>query len=315
MLDFANLGYTKPLYILPFDHRATFAKQMFGKGSILDLNSEEKEAIREFKMLIYKGFKDAVEKLIPTDAAAILCDEEFGSEILIDALHNGFLTLLPVEKSGQTEFDFQYQDFGQHIEKFYPSFVKALVRFNPDDAEELKQRQKGKLKQLSDYCHENNHKFLLEVLVIPTETQFKDVGSQLGFDRKLRPNLAEEVVKDFQDFEIEPDVWKLEGFGKEEDYEEIIKAIKRDGRTNVNLIVLGRGGSAQDVEKWLEVGEKEEIFEVGGKVEGVIGFAIGRTVFWQAIEKFHKREIGKAEVIQTVSANFQKFYKIFTSAS
>ena len=80
-------------------------------------------------------------------------------------------------------------------------------------------------------------------------------------------------------------------------------------------MVLGRGGSIEEVDRWLEVGEKEEIFETGGKVEGVIGFAVGRTVFWEALEKFHRREIGKAEVIQTVSANFQKFYKVFTSAS
>ena len=314
MLDFSNLGYTKPLYILPFDHRATFAKKMFGKSSITDLDFEEKESIREFKMLIYKGFKDAVGKLIPTDFAAILCDEEFGAEILIDALHNGFLTLLPVEKSGQTEFDFQYADFGEHIKKFHPALVKALVRFNPNSVEDLKQRQKEKLKKLSDYCHENSHKFLLEVLIIPTETQLKDVGSQLGFDRKVRPILAEQIIKDFQDFGVEPDVWKMEGFEKEEDYKEIIKTIKRDARVNVNLVVLGRGGSVEDVEKWLEMGEREEIFEVGGKVEGVIGFAVGRTVFWEALEKFHKREIGKAEVIETVSANFQKFYKVFTSS-
>src|ERR1035437_5601152 len=145
MLDFANLGYTKPLYILPFDHRSTFAKKMFGKNSILELDSQEREAIREFKMLVYKGFKDAVEKLIPTDFAAILCDEEFGSEVIIDASHNGYVTLLPVEKSGQTEFDFQYEDFSGHIQEFRPKFVKALVRFNPADAEDLKQRQKEKL--------------------------------------------------------------------------------------------------------------------------------------------------------------------------
>jgi len=291
----------------------TFVKQIFGKNAISDLSPEEREAIREFKMLIYKGFKDAVEKLIPTDSAAILCDEEFGSEILIDALHNGFITLLPVEKSGQEEFDFQYQDFSEHIEKFHPKFVKALVRFNPVDVEDLKQRQKLKLKQLSDYCHEKGHRFLLEVLIIPTETQLKEIGSQLSFDRKMRPDLAVKVIKDFQDFGVEPDVWKLEGFEQEEDYKEIIKTIKRGTRDNVNLVILGRGGSAQDVEKWLEVGEREEIFETGGKVGGVIGFAVGRTVFWDAINKFHKRQIGKAEVIQTVSANFQKFYQIFTS--
>jgi 5-dehydro-2-deoxygluconokinase len=315
MLDFTNLGYTKPLYILPFDHRNTFAKKIFSKDSITELNPQEKEAIREFKMLIYKGFKDAVEKLIPTDAAAILCDEEFGEEVLIDALHNGFLTLLPVEKSGQTEFDFEYADFGQHIEKFQPSLVKALVRFNPADPEDLKQRQKLKLKQLSDYCHENKRKFLLEVLIIPNETQLKDIGSQLGFDRKLRPNLAVEVIKDFQDFGIEPDIWKMEGFDREEDYQDLIKAMKKDGRENVNLIVLGRGAKEEEVEKWLEIGAKEEVFEIGGKVEGVIGFAVGRTVFWQAIERFHKGEIGKAEVIQTISANFQNLYRIFTSTS
>ena len=315
MLDFANLGYTKPLYILPFDHRLTFAKKMFGKNTISELDPQERETIREFKMLVYKGFKDAVEKLIPTDFAAILCDEEFGSEVLIDALHNGFITLLPVEKSGQDEFDFQYADFEQHIQRFRPKFVKVLVRFNPAETDDLKQRQKEKLQKLSDYCHENKQLFLAEVLIIPTETQLADVGSQLGFDRKLRPVLAEQVIKEFQDFGIEPDVWKMEGFNKAEDYKEVIKAIKIDGRVNVNLIVLGRGGSIEEVETWLEVGEKEEIFLTGGKVEGVIGFAVGRTVFWEAIEKFYKREIGKAEVIQTVSANFQKFYKIFTSTS
>jgi 5-dehydro-2-deoxygluconokinase len=315
VLDFTNLGYTKPLYILPFDHRTTFAKKIFGKDSITDLNPQEKEAIRELKMLVYKGFKDAVEKLIPTESAAILCDEEFGAEILIDALHNGYITLLPVEKSGQAEFDFQYTDFGQHIERFHPSFVKALVRFNPSDADDAKQRQKTKLKELSDYCREHNHKFLLEVLIIPIEAQLKDAGSQLGFERKMRPVLAAEVVKDFQDFGIEPDIWKLEGFEKEEDYKEIIQTIKRGGRENVNLIILGRGAREEEVEKWLEVGAKEEVFETGAKVEGVIGFAVGRTVFWQAIEKFHQGEIGKAEVIQTVSKNFQNLYKVFTLTS
>jgi 5-dehydro-2-deoxygluconokinase len=220
-----------------------------------------------------------------------------------------------VEKSGQEGFDFQYEDFAGHIEKFHPQFVKALIRFNPVDAANLKQRQKEKLKKLSDYCHENNYLFLLEVLVIPTEQQLKEVGTKQMFDVKLRPELAVEVIKDFQNFSIEPDVWKLEGFNQAEDYKEVIKAIKTNGRVNVNLIVLGRGGSPEEVEKWLEVGEREEIFETGGKVEGVIGFAVGRTIFWQALEKFHKGQIGKAEVIQTVSANFQKFYQIFTSAS
>ena len=124
-MEFADLGYTKPLYILPFDHRATFAQKMFGKNSILDLNAEEKEQIREFKMLIYKGFKDSLEKLVPTDYAAILCDGKFGSEILLDALHNRFNTILTVEKSGKEEFMFQYPDL-QSISK---NSIRLLPKF------------------------------------------------------------------------------------------------------------------------------------------------------------------------------------------
>jgi 5-dehydro-2-deoxygluconokinase len=312
VIDFAKLGYTKPLYILPFDHRATFAQKMFGKDSILDLNEEEKELIREFKMLIYKGFKDALERLIPTDYSAILCDEQFGSEVLLDALHNRFNTILTIEKSGEDEFKFQYDDFADHIRKYHPTFAKVLIRYNPADSDDLKNRQKKNLKLVSDFCHEENYKFLLEALVIPSKEQFKEAGTKDGYDRKFRCDLTVDVIKDLQDFGIEPDVWKLEGFEEVLDYEKVIKTIKRDGREFVNLVVLGRGANEDKVDKWLEIGAKEEWFEVGSSVEGVIGFAVGRTIFWEPLEKFYKGEIGKSAVIQKVSENFQKFYRVFS---
>ena len=315
MIDFTSLGYTKPLYILPFDHRATFAQKMFDKDSVLDLSPEEKELIREFKMLIYKGFKDALEKLIPTDYAAILCDEQFGSEVLLDALHNRFNTILTIEESGEEEFKFQYPDFEEHIQKYHPTFAKVLIRYNPVDKEDLKQRQKKKLKLVSDFCHEENFKFLLEVLVIPTKSQLRDAGNKDIFDRKFRCDLTVEIIKDLQDSMIEPDVWKLEGFEEIKDYEKVVKAIKKGGREFVNLVVLGRGANEDKVDEWLTTGAKEEWFEVGSKVEGVIGFAVGRTIFWDVIEKFYKGEISKAAVIQTVSENFQKFYRVFSPLS
>jgi myo-inositol catabolism protein IolC len=312
-MEFADLGYTKPLYILPFDHRATFAQKMFGKASILELNEQEKELVRELKMLIYKGFKDALEKEIPSDYAAILCDEEFGSAVLADAQLNGFNTLLTVEKSGENEFKFQYADFEEHIQKYHPTFAKVLVRYNPQDDEALKIRQKKNLKRVSDFCHKNAYKFLLEVLVLPTDKQLKIVGTKNAYDRELRPTLAVEVIEDLQNFSVEPDVWKLEGFDRKEEYERIVRAIKKNGRENVNLVILGRGANEDMVEKWLEIGAKEEWFEAGAKVEGVIGFAVGRTVFWDAIVRFHNGEIAKSEVIKIVSENFQKFYRLFAS--
>ena len=73
---------------------------------------------------------------------------------------------MPVEKSGQNEFDFQYGDeFGAHIETFDPDFAKVLVRYNPDGDAEMNARQTERLKRLSDWLHEHDRKFLFELLV------------------------------------------------------------------------------------------------------------------------------------------------------
>lgn len=304
-MDNSKLGYNKPLYILPFDHRSIFAQKMFNLQSISELNEDQRHSIKEFKMLVYKGFKEAVNNGVQRDYAAILCDEEFGSEVLIDAKHNGFVTILTIEKSGSEEFEFQYgEDFGDHINKYKPEFTKVLIKYNPADSEELKQRQKNKLKILSDYSHENKYKFLSEVLVLPTKEQLDEVnGNREEYDMKIRPGLTVEVIKDLHSSGIEPDVWKLEGFDSEESYKEIVETAQTDGREKVGLVILGRGADEEKVDEWLKI---------GSKVKGVTGFAVGRTVFWDSLEKFYKGEIGKAEAIKTIGANYQNFCNIFT---
>jgi 5-dehydro-2-deoxygluconokinase len=301
-----KLGYHKPLYILPFDHRRTFAQNMFGLKRVEDLNFEQRELIKEFKMLIYKGFKKAVETGIPTDLAAVLCDEEFGSEILLDAKHNGFVTILTIEKSGEETFKFQYDNYQQHIERFKPTFTKVLIKFNPEDSIVSKKAQIENLKKISDYSHKAGFKFLLEVLVIANIKQLHEAkGSRDIYDTKLRPNLTIKAIREIQEAGIEPDIWKLEGFDSPKDYKNIVLQVKSGGRDNVNLVILGRGAEEEKVDRWLKI---------GAKVEGVVGFAVGRTVFWEALEKFHRGEISKKEVIDKIASNFLHFYNIFTSS-
>ena len=301
-----NLGYNKPLYILPFDHRATFAQKLFNKNSLGDLSEEERAKIREFKKIIYEGFKKSIEGGISKEYAAILVDEEFGDEVLNEAKQNGYITILTTEKSGQEEFDFQYgNEFQQHIQKYDPEFVKVLIRYNPEDPEDLRHRQLTKLKTVSDFCKEKGYKFLLEVLVIANEKQKEEAeGLKEKFDEILRPALTVADIKELQDFGVEPDVWKLEGFDREEQYKEIVEAAKENGRDNVSLVVLGRGEGEEKVDEWLEV---------GSKVAGVIGFAVGRTVFWQSIVDYKNGTKNREESVKQISENFTKFYKIFTS--
>src|SRR5271169_2001797 len=118
-----TLGFDRPLYVLPFDHRGSFETGMFGwKGA---LAPEQTAQIAATKQVIYDGFKAAVAAGVPKEKAGILVDERFGAAILRDAAAQGYVTACPTEKSGQEEFDFEYgEDFTKHIEAFHPTFCK-----------------------------------------------------------------------------------------------------------------------------------------------------------------------------------------------
>jgi 5-dehydro-2-deoxygluconokinase len=157
-------GYDKPLYVLPFDHRATFSRTMFGwEGA---LGPEQTAQIAALKEVIYDAFKAAVADGVPKGRAGILVDEQFGASILRDARNQGFITASPAEKSGQDEFDFEYgPDFARHIEGFDPTFCKVLVRYNPEGDKELNRRQAAQLARLSDSLHASGRLYMFELLV------------------------------------------------------------------------------------------------------------------------------------------------------
>src|SRR5208337_3697563 len=110
-----TLGFNQPLYILPFDHRGSFQKNMFGWDG--KLTPEQTAEIAGAKRVIYDAFRKAIQTGVPKGKAGILVDEQFGAAILREALAEGYLTACPAEKSGQNEFDFEYgDDFGKQIE-------------------------------------------------------------------------------------------------------------------------------------------------------------------------------------------------------
>src|SRR6201993_585024 len=163
-----SIGYDKPLYIQPFDHRGSFQTKMFGwKGR---LTEEQTAQIAAAKQVIYEGFKAAVAAGVPKEKAGILVDEQFGAAILRDAAASGYTSACPAEKSGQDEFDFEYgEDFAKHIEAFRPTFCKVLVRYNPEGDEAQNLRQSARLEHLSDYLHSESNSLLMFELLVPAE--------------------------------------------------------------------------------------------------------------------------------------------------
>src|SRR3712207_5997489 len=200
-----SLGYSGKLYVLAFDHRGSFQKKMFGIEG--DPTPEQTETIADAKHLIFEGMLKAAEEGIDPSCTGCLVDEQFGVPrgVPEQAKENGLLLAMPVEKSGQNEFDFEYgDDFGAHIEKFDPDFSKVLVRYNPDDDRELNERQLGRLKRLADWLHENDRLFLFELLVPATDDQLEKVGGDSDrYDSELRPELMRRAIEEIQNFGID----------------------------------------------------------------------------------------------------------------
>jgi len=301
-----TLGFDKPLYILPFDHRGSFVTKMFGWHG--GLTPEQTGEIAAAKEVIYDGFKSAVTAGVPKEKAGILVDEQFGAAILRDAAANGFVTACPAEKSGQDEFDFQFGgDFAKHIELFKPTFCKVLVRYNPGGDAVLNQRQSARLRQLSDYLRgKSRSRFMFELLVPAEKAQLDRLrGSTKAYDLDLRPKLMVQAIKELQDAGVEPDVWKIEGLDRREDCEEIVSAAHRDGRDKVGCIILGRGEDDDKVREWLTT---------AAGVKGFIGFAVGRTDFWNPLVDFLARKITREAAVAEIAGRYREFVGIFEKA-
>jgi myo-inositol catabolism protein IolC len=295
-------GYMRPLYLLPFDHRASYISGLFGWKE--PLNVEQVVTIANSKQVIYAGFQRAIADQVPKDRVGLLVDEEFGAAILRDAVSKGYITVASVEKSGQEEFEFAYgEDFAQHIEAFHPTFAKVLVRYNPEGDASLNQRQAGRLKRLSDYLHQAQTLFMFELLVPASSMQLEQFeGDTNAYDLELRPRLMMQAIQALQDAGVEPDVWKVEGLDRQEDAVKVVEIARRGGRNSVGLIVLGRGAERGRVERWLKT---------AASVPGFIGFAVGRTSFWQPLVDVEAKRISQEEAAIRIARNFEAWIRIF----
>jgi myo-inositol catabolism protein IolC len=299
------IGYDKPLYILPFDHRASFEKGLFGFTA--PLTPEQTATVAASKQVVYDGLKLALTKGVPREAAGNLVDEQFGAAILRDARAQGLITCCPAEKSGQDEFDFEYGDkFRDHIAEFKPTFIKALVRYNPEGDEAMNRRQAARLKELGDYAHQQGEKFMFELLVPMTKDQSDRLeGDQHLYDLHLRPSLMIAAIKELQGLGVEPDVWKIEGLDRREDAAAVAAATRHDGRDKVGCILLGRGSNEAGIVAWLQA---------AAPLPAYIGFAVGRTSFWNPLAALRDKKMSRDQAVAEIADNYLKWVRTFEAA-
>ena len=302
MID-SSLGYDKDLFILPFDHRSSFEVGLLGvQGRAA--GPQEVRQLSAYKRVIYEGFLQALERGVSAGSAAILVDQKYGDALLADANQRGITTCTSVEKSGQAEFDFEYgEEFGRRLHDASPTFAKALVRYNPGGDSSVNERQRRRLKVLSDYAHSEGYKFMFELSVPATEGQLTSVDQdRSSYDFNLRPELMAQAINDLQEAGVEPDVWKLEGTDDLAAARSVVAKARAGGRSGVGVIVLGRGEDEKRVHDWLAI---------GAQTPGVIGFAVGRTVFWRPLVEFKDGSISRDEAVSRIAGTYQRLQRLF----
>jgi myo-inositol catabolism protein IolC len=119
----------------------------------------------------------------------------------------------------------------------------------------------------------------------------------------LRPELMRRAIEENQNYGIEVDVWKIEGVEEQSDAEMLAEQTRKgEGRENVKCVLLGRGASDEKVDHWLRQ---------AAPVEGFIGFAIGRSIWWDALKSWLGKDISREDAATQIADNYLRFVEVY----
>jgi myo-inositol catabolism protein IolC len=288
-----------PLFILAMDHRESFGKTLFGvKDDAPD--SAQAAAMEAAKRLIFEGLQTALPS-VTSGRAGVLVDERYGQDVVAAARSGGppVVLAVPVEASGHDWFTLEWGDqWLEHVETVKPGYAKVLVRDNPDFDTDRREAQLSRLTQVSARLTEVGVPLLYELLVPATDAQLDQAGHDVGaYDRDIRPGLVVRVIADNQAHQVEPALWKVEGLETVGAARQVAGQAKADGRT-ADLIVLGRDAPTEGLDHWLEV---------ASQVDAFVGFAIGRSIWEDAIREYEASDRGQRAADRARSAIAERY--------
>jgi len=293
------------LFLLAMDQRDSIEEKLYR----LDAAPTPVEAasIAANKLLVYRGLLDAVADLPDGARPGFLVDEQYGASAAVLARDGESIALaMPLEASGQQWFDFAYGEaWRTHAEFFRPDHAKVLVRDNPGLDMGDRAQQAQRLAEVSAWATAGGHALILELLVPATDDDLAKVDGNVDrYDDEIRPRLTVQAMEFLQDRGVEPAIWKIEGLARRESAERIAATARRDGRS-AQCIVLGRHAPAEQLNEWLRI---------AAPVDGFLGFAIGRSIWWDVVEGRLAGELDEAEARKRIAANYTGFVRTYLDA-
>jgi myo-inositol catabolism protein IolC len=285
------------------DHRNSFAETILGVPK--ERNSSELKKLRDAKVVIYEGAREALAEGISGGRGGVLVDEHLGSQVARRAKQDGFVLAMPIEKSGTELFELEYgEKFAAHVEKFDPDFFKVLVRYNPADDESTRVTQIQRLSRISEWAQEVGRQWLFELLIPPTGQQLAQYEDQYHFDVRARPSLTAETITAMREGGVHPTVWKLEGYETTEGAEEVLRTVSADIEHPAECIVLGRNAPMSRVEHWLET---------AAPLSGFAGFAVGRSIWQEPLQGLLAGQIERSEAVGSIAGRYRTLIEDYTA--
>jgi myo-inositol catabolism protein IolC len=291
-----------PWFVLAVDHRRPHLGALLGLPD--EPGPEHAATIGAVKAAVAAGVDAAIGAGADPASAGLLIDEEHGTAPARSAVAAGRLVVMPVEDSGRDRFTLADPGIVDRVAAIGPRGVKALVRYNVDGDPDANRESEAGLRDLAARLPRPGPELMVEVIVPPTPRQLDDAGSAERFARTRRPALAARAIAALFDAGIDPDRWKVEGVDDLDDAAALADAAGRDGRTP-RLVVLGAGAPTARVDAWLRV---------AARTPGWTGFAVGRTLWWDAARELVAGRIGADEVTARVAAAFRHAIEVYTAA-
>lgn len=292
----AHQAVRPPIFLLAFDHRVVLTNILSKEGI-----KPEFGVLALAKTVVLEALDAALaEEPRIGGASGILIDEQYGSHAALLARARGHQVAMPVEMSETFPMTLQFgDDMATHIEAFDPDYVKTLVRYNVESDAETNEQQARDLRRLTTWCRDAGRRFMVEVLTPPTDGQRdRAAGDLRRFQEQMLPDLISKAVLSLRERGVSPDVWKLEGVNTVEQAAMVSESCVSGADRDVRCIVLGRGESADQVAVWIDAAARSGGFD---------GFAIGRTIWSEAVVGLLKGTLSREAAVRMMSARFLSY--------
>jgi myo-inositol catabolism protein IolC len=264
-----------PVFALAFDHRNSLRRDFMRLAG--DPTSEQRAALVEAKGIVADALLAAAPQVSP-GTPVLLIDAEYGGRFVSRAQAGGIRVAMPVEESGQRELRYVCAGHPERVAETYrPDYLKVLIRYNPGGDAALNARQRARLRELAGWLDGRAPQLMLELLVPPEDAQLAAVGFDRGrFDSEARAELTAAAIREIAGDGVTPRLWKIEGPESAGDAALIAEAV-RSADQGAGCLVLGRGADHAAVRRWLAI---------AAATDGFTGFAVGRTIWWDALRSY-----------------------------